>query len=371
MKWVYVPVMFALAFIYTKTTLNTNEPEESSPRRNNSRGPASDPSEIKKITFNKVPAANLYKNLSSDGLTAFTQLASFEGVVVGNVHADSFGFIQDDRKKAALGIIDFQEVTEGAFLHDVFAHLVSAKNLDKSISWINYFEYYKSGLMNLPHANSYYIEKGIEEAGVDSEKLIEDNITTDFPVEFKKFAKTHHHLDAVKKSQIQNEIKKIYPKVQFFDLYQSNQNEGSYQALIRVRPVDKIQWVVINENSKTHYDQFFNQDKMVEFQTRQQLIKNTVYENKMDSIIKNFRIGRSNYVLSFKENLASKIKWEQIPEDDYHDCLMDQAYLLGKIHRRSLDSRADSYIKAWAKIPAAIIDEKAVELKYKLKDQVQ
>ena len=50
---------------------------------------------------------------------------------------------------------------------------------------------------------------------------------------------------------------------------------------------------------------------------------------------------------------------------------MDQAYLLGKIHRSSLDTNVDDYIKAWAKIPAALIDEKAVELKFKLKDQVQ
>lgn len=370
MKWVYVPIMFALAFIYTKTTLNSNEPEETSPRRI-TRGPASEPIETQNINLKRVPAANLYKSFGSNALTPFTQVTSFEGVIVGNVHADSFGFIQDDRKKASLGIIEFDEVTEGAFFHDVFSHLISVKNLDKKISWMNYFEYYKSGLMDLPHTNSYYVEKGIEEAGLEAEKLLEENITPDFPVEFKKLAKTHQHLDAVKKSQIQNEIKKIYPKVQFFDLYQSNLNGGNYQALIRIRPVDKIQWVVINENSKTHYDQFFNKEQLVEFQTRQQLIKNIVYDNKMDSSLKSFKIGRSHFVLSFKENFASKIKWEQIPEDDYHDCLMDQAYLLGKIHRRSLDTKVDSYIKAWAKIPAAIIDEKAVELKFKLRDQVQ
>lgn len=370
MKWVYVPIMFALAFIYTKTTLNTSTSVESSTLRS-TRGPASDETTVKSISLNKVPAISLYKNLKSDAMTPFDLVTSFEGVIVGNVHADSFGFIQDDKNKSRLGIVEFEEVTEGALFHDVLAHLTSMKNLDKKISWMNYFEYYKSGLMDLPHSNSYYIEKGIEEASGDSERIIEESITSDFPIEFKSLSSTHHHLDTVKKSLIQNEIKKIYPKVQFFDLYQSNVNNGNYQALIRVRPMDKVQWIVISENTNTNYDQFFNKDHFVEFQTRQQFIKNIIYSNKMDSSLKNFKIGSKDYILTFKENFASRIKWDQIPEDDYHDCLMDQAYALGKIHRSSLDSKVDDYIKAWAKIPAAIVDEKAVELKYKLRDQVQ
>lgn len=370
MKWVYVPIMFALSFLYTKTIFNLNVNQATSPKRV-SRGPASIGAEVNSVVIKRVAAQNFYHHLNTDALTPFTLVNSFRGPILGNVQVESFGYVLDDSKKATLGITDYNEVTEGALFHDVLSHLVSVKALDKKVAWMNYFEFYKSGLLGEAHTNSFYIEKGQEEAISHSEKILDEAMTADFPIEFKVMRNTHRHVAVLRKSQIQNELKKIYPKIQFFDLYQKNANEEYFEALVRLKPTDKIQWLSIIENTHTHYDKAFSKENVLGFEARFALIKHKIYSDKLNQSLKSFKIGVREYSVRFKEQFGVGINWSEIPVDDYHDCLMDQAYLLGKIHRSSLDSNVDDYIKAWAKIPAALIDEKAVELKFKLKDQDQ
>lgn len=369
MKWVYLPAMFALAFLYTKISFNNFEIQDNTFSRMTSRRPGSVTEPKNKITsLYKVPAQVFYKTISADDLLIFSKVASFKGVVVGDVHVESFGFIEDDKKKFTFTINDFSEVTRGALFHDVLAHLVSAKALDKRVGWIEYFEAYKKGLKGESFPLSFYPEKGLEEAALNAEKSIQENISKDFPFEFTKFKKTHHHVNAVVKSQIHNEMTKLFPKIQFFDLVESNQEQGLYQMLVRVRPQDKIEWLEVEESTYCDYDLNFNQENASAFNQRFDLLKSYVYAGKLDYSLSSFKLDKKFFTVKKAEQFISKLQLDEIPSEDYHDIVMDEAYALGRIHSRSLGEDTENYIKAWATIQSTVIDEKTVTYKFKLKD---
>lgn len=374
MKWAYVPIMFTLAFAYTKFSFydfGNKVSAASGFSTGATRGPASMEEQKPKLTeLKRVQASALYKNLNDTTFSdVFHKISIFRGTVVGNPHVESFGFVIDDKSKATFSLRDFPDASEGVYLHDVLAHLVSAKTIEKKISWIHYYEAYKSGLQDQPHIFSYYIEKGLDDAIWAAQKNFEENVTQDTPFEFTKLKKTHQRVSAVKKSLIQEALKKKFPKVQFFDLFESIDMNKNYHVLIRVRPQDKIQWIELDESSLCDYDQAFNQDtKAISFDRRFEILKADIFDGKLNSSLDTVTIDKKHYVLKFSDHFSATLALSEIPSDDYLDIILDEAYVLGRIHRRSLGERADDYIKSWATIPGAVVDEKMVELKYRLKD---
>lgn len=372
MKWTYVPVMFALAFIYTKISFSDLAFKKASVgllASANGRTPASG-QKTNVSALKRVPASVLYKNLNDDSfLDVFKKISEFRGTIVGNPYVESFGFVVDDKSKATFTVRDFSDVSVGAYLHDVLGHLVSAKLIEKKVSWISYFEAYKNGLQDQPHIYSYYVEKGLEDAAWVTQRVFEDNVSSDFPFEFTQLKSTHTRLDSVKKGYVQEALKKKFSKIQFYDLFESNSGIKNYQVLVRIRPQDKIQWMELSESSLCDYDLSFNQEKKsTPFENRFSILKDHIFDGKLNHALDSITIDKKSYVLKFSDHFAVRLMLKDIPADDYHDIILDEAYTLGKIHRRSLGANTDDYIKTWALIPGAVIDEKMVELKYKLKD---
>lgn len=376
MRWIYVPIMFSLAFAYTKFSFNdlgNKTTLKKSLANRFSRAPASEKSsklKFKAIALKRVPASVLYKNLSEISfLDVFHKVAVFRGTVIGNPSVESFGYIIDDKSKTTYSVREFSEVSEGLYLHDVLGHLVSAKTIAKNVSWINYFEAYKSGLQDQPHIFSYYIEKGLEDAAFLAQKQFEDNVTQDFPFEFTQMKKTNIRVELIKKNLIQVALKKKFPRIQFFDLFESIHGKKKYHLLARIRPQDKIQWIVMDDSNDCDYDLAFNlEPKAVPFDKRFELLKNNLFNGKLNQALDSVVIDKKNYILKFLDHFPEQLALRDIPTDDYLDIIIDQAYILGKIHKASLRERADDYIKSWATIPGAVVDEKTIELKYRLKD---
>ena len=370
MKWVYLPILFVLAFSYTKFSFNDVKPKAPSNNLLVSRNPASfEKIPIKNNSIKRVPASVLYKHFDDASLlSVFQKVSQFRGTVIGNPYVESFGFVIGDNGIATFNLSDFSEASVGMYMHDVLGHLVSAKSIDKRISWINYFEAYKSGLQDRPHVYSFYVEKGLEDAISETHKIFDQHVTSDFPFEFTNLRATHNRVDASRKFIIYNQFKKKFPKSQFFDLYEGRVIKD-YQMLVRMRPQDKIQWLNLNESSQGGYDQAFNQQKkIIPFEKRFEIIKNDIFNEKVNNSLMTIIIDHKNYIMKFSDRFAAKLSLAQIPVDDYQDIILDEAYVLGKIHRKSLGDKNDDYIKAWATIPGAIIDEKMIELKYRLKD---
>lgn len=372
MKWAYLPIMFALAFFYTKFSFNdVKKPGTKENFFSSVRAPATVEEKVVSIpAIKRVPASILYKNLEDSSIFApFQKVINFKGTIIGNPHVESFGYIVDDKGRPFFSLREFPDATEGSFVHDVLVHLVSAKTADKKITWINYFDAYKSGLQDQPHVYSYYVEKGLDEAEAETQKAFEENVSSDFPFEFTKLKSTNHHPDITGRNVIQSGLKKKFPKIQFFDLYAGNIDKKSYQILVRMRPQDKIQWLEINESSTCDYDQTFNQEtKSIPFEKRFELIRNVVFDGRLNKSLDSVLIDKKYFSMKFSDQFSARLLLGQIPSDDYQDVIYDEAYTLGKIHRRSLREKTDEYIKALATIPGAVVDEKMIELKYKLKD---
>ncbi len=372
MKWVYVPIMFALAVAYTKFSFNSRLPEASltgQVYKKTSRAPASEAINLNDDDYKKVPSSVLYKHLKDQSfISAFQKIAEYRGTIVGNPHAESFGFVVDDRSRALFAIRDFQDAGSGLFLHDVLGHLASAKTFDKKVSWINYFDAYKRGLEGHPHIYSYYVEKGLGEAIYATQRALEENVSNVQPFEFSLLKKNHKKVLGSKKTHIQEGLKKNFLRIQFFDILEES-NEKKYHVLARVRPQDKIQWLELIETSSNDYDQAFSVDmKSLTMDKKIELIKADIFEGKLDHVLGKTSFEKREYIVKFSDNFSARLNLKEIPIDDYHDIFLDEAYVLGKIHSRSLGDNTDSYIKAWAMIPGSVVDEKMIELKYRLKD---
>lgn len=367
MKWVYLPTMLALAFVYTKISYSDFAMPRLAADLPAERRPASVVEVVTKKTLPKMKMDIFYKRLEAENLVMFDRVSFYKGMLIGNPNLESFGIIIDDAKKANFGIVDFNEIAQGRFYHDILAHLVLSRSLDNTISWLDYFEAYKKGLTGQAHAYSFYVDKGMNAALFDSEKIIEENITKDFPFGFIKI-KRSHHLETVEKNYIKNGFMKIFPKIQFFDIRGSDSTTKQYQILARLRPQDKIQWLSMKEVKKSSYDQVFNPSDIFPMAKRFELIKNNVYSHKMDRSLQGLEIDKKFFTIKFAEQFLSSLDFEQIPSEDYHDIIMDQAYAIGEVHRNTLGEHTSDYIKGWAGIPVSMVDKKVIELQEKMKD---
>jgi hypothetical protein len=368
MKWVYLPTMFILAFAYTKFSFNDFLVPKISNNAWMVRKPASiDPPKAKRY-HTKIPLSVFYKKIKSEKLAMFDQVSTYKGIIATNPYTENFGFVIDDTKKTKLGLIDSSEASKGVLFHDVLAHLVSAKILSQNISWFDYFEAYKQGLKNEAHTNSFYIEKGLESALYDSENFLEANMTNETPFLFTNLKTNCHSVDATEKKQIETALKGIQPKIEFFDLCLSNDKKLTYQALVRVRPQEKIRWISLKEVKNGDYDRVFNSEALLPAAKRLELIKANIYGHQLNESLSGVNVEKNYYAIESAEQFSSHIDFEQIPADDYKDIILDEAYALGVIHRNSLGEQRNDYMKAWATIPASMIDEKISDLKNKMKD---
>ena len=370
MKWFYLPFMFALAFLYTKISYNNFQIEPGVDSRLTYRKPGAEIyKKIEVSPFYKVSPQVFNKILADEDFTLFNKVKSYRGTIVGNINVEGFGYIIDDMKKVSFGVSDFNKVTEGALFHDVLGHLVSSKFLNKKITWLDYFEAYKKGLKNEEFPLSFYTEKGMSGAFLGSDKIISENISNDYPFEFTILKKSYHHLDIIRKNSIQNEIRKLFPKVQFFDLLESNNDSKTFQVLARLRPQEKIQWLEIQEIIPTAYDINFNKNRVLDSEKRFEMLKKHLYSDNMNNSLFILKINNKNFIVKFVEQFKSEIKLNEIPKDDYNDIVMDEAFVLGKIHAKSLGDKVNNYIKSWATISVSIIDEQTMDLKFKLIDK--
>ena len=370
MRWIYLPFMFALAFLYTKISYNNFQINGVTESQSITRKPASvSDAKVVLSPFYKVPPQVFYKILSDKELMIFKKVEAYRGTIVGNVNVQGFGYVIDDMKKVSFGVNDFSKVTDGVLFHDVLGHLVSSSFLDKRLSWLDYFEAYKKGLKGEKFSFSFYTEKGLDDAFFDSDKVISENISLDFPFEFTLLKKTHHHIDIMKKNLIQNELLKKFPKAQFFDLLEANNNTKNFQILLRLRPQDKIQWLEVQEIVPSEYDMNFNKDKVLDSKKRFEFIRKNIYSDKMNNSLFILEIDKQIFTAKFAEQFRSKIKLQEIPSDDFHDIVMDEAFVLGKIHARSLGEKISSYIKSWATLSVSDIDDQVIDLKSRLVDK--
>lgn len=397
MKWVYVPSMFVLAFFYAKISLN-----DFMPKKQNwsiERAPASGDVTCREMLAhfypNQTPEfldtrinnnADFYsffrafspvfyqEMLDKEFGELFLPLKKYKGTIAGDLHVENFGFVIDDKGKVRLVVNDIDDSTEGSLYYDVVRHFVSAKIVDKKITWDDYFKAYQKGLRGESHTYSFYVEKGIEDVMEVTDKYLNKYIRFEAPFKFIKYKTPYRATSEAEVTALTEALKQKFPKIEIYDHYVRIKEDGGsaglkrFQVLARVEPKAKVQWLDIKESSISGYDRVFGNKEKASFASRMQAIKARIYGNKLDKALDVLTIDKHPYSFRYTDQFSSAIKLADIPEDDYKDVILDEAYVTGRMHLLSLQDSAPEYAQEWSKIKSSAIEEKLVDLKFKLKD---
>ncbi len=393
MRWMYVPFMFALAFIYTKLAFN-----DFMPREGLSRSPASPDLNCKEMIQNFYPnqsaefiekrldankdlhsfyrafAPVFYKQVAAPEFAAlYAPLKNYRGTIAGDLHIENFGFVIDDKGRAFFTLNDFDDATDGLLYPDIIRHFISGKMVDKNLEWKNYFEAYAKGLRGEDHQNSFYVQKGLEDVSIITEKTLKKFVGESVPFKFIKKKTPSRPTSADELNALTKSLKEKYHKIEIFDHYVRIKEDGGsaglkrFQVLARLKPQDKVQWLDIKESTESGYDKVYSV-AAVPFEKRVEAFKNQIYDNRLNKSIETMTIQGRTYSVRHVDQFTSGLKLEDIPEDDYIDIIMDEAYAVGRMHRLSLGDQALDYVKAWQGINVNSIEESLINLKFKIKD---
>lgn len=397
MKWLYPPFIFTLAFFYAKINYN-----DFMPKKNQwpvSRAPAQKAQTCKEMLSDFYPSQTsnflddrldnnqdffsffrafsplFYNEINNQKLNTYlSPLNKFRGTIAGDLHIENFGFIINDKGVVVFAVNDIDDATEGFFSYDVIRHFVSAKIVDKKITWDEYFSAYQKGLKGESHAISFHVNLGMESVADVTKENLEKYIKFEVPFKFKKFKKPHRTITDTESAALEKGLREKFPDIEIFDQYVRIKDDGGsaglirYQVLARVSPKDKVQWLDIKETAVSGYDRVFDPKTTVAFEDRLTNVKTNIYNNQFDESLKVIRIDKHAYSLRFVDQFSSSLKLADIPEDDYRSVILDEAYVIGKMHRISLKDDAAEYAKTWSQFKTHELEEKLVNVKYKLKD---
>lgn len=370
MKWAYLPTLFFLAFVYTKLSFNDFMAVYSSHKIGRSPAMAQEKiSLVENSSFDKdfylffrESSLYFYKQVQNYPMgSAVKSLERFQGIIVGDLHVENFGFILDDKTKPSFTINDFDETTKGAVFHDVIRHFIAGKIISKELEWSKYLEVYQKGLMAHEYTNSFLIRKETEEASGKINEILKENINFSGPFKFKKH-KSGRPTSQIELKFLTEALEKKYPKIKIYDHYVRIKKIGGsaglrrFQVIARLEPHDRIRWLDIKEASLSNYEKVFK-EKITTFKERLADFKEFVYEGKFDQTVNLLEIEGVEYGLRFVDQFAYSFKVEDCQSDDLLDVIYDQAYLAGKIHRNSLKNDTSLYSDEVKKIKSAEIEE--------------
>ncbi len=355
MKWIYLPALFITAFVYTKYSFNNFLPK----KVGISRAPASvGGAEVEEIQYQfvlkkdqrKIPQ-KFFKILQSSQIQdSFKELNAFRGKIIEDTQMEHFHFAKNKKGKSIFVLKNSNNSVEGYFHNDLLVHLISIRQVDQQIDWKSYFESYKKGLLAQKHELSFYMEKELENVDQRGEAYFYSNVDVKKPFRFKS-------KDArIEESELKPLMKTLsisYPSIEFFDSLKKTVSIGSmdnllsYQLLVRLKPHEKIKWLEITEKRD---QQGIESIDAVEF---------------FNKVLK---INGKIFLMIDLESSGVPFFLSQYHQDEYKDIALDQANLLGVLHRQTLGLKVDDYISALSKLDSSQIEETVIMLKFKLRD---
>lgn len=382
MKKIYLPILFLISFVYTKIAFNEfNFSTQKISEVGTSRAPASEPMSDDEDHRNRQTQNLLLADYFSKSLETFLKdmnskdkanlnvLVDFQGSIIGNPTVVNFGFWLDDKGRAFLGVNDLKEVGYGQFSHDVLRHYVSAKIINKNLNWQKYFHAYSEGIQKLPYQNSFYTEKGLDLAHQNAKEHFSKNISLHNNFKLVN-VKSAHRLKEKEKSKVINSLKKYFTKAVVYDIASLPDQKGYYVSW-RLYPHERVEWYLVEEMQDSVYSKFFPESNKVSYEDRFHEIQDDIFNSRLKDSLFYILLQEKSYLVRPISRYANILSWEEIPEDDYEEVILDQAYTLGMIHRYSLlkeDNEISRYLDAWKKIPTNHFEETVIELKYKAYD---
>ncbi len=275
----------------------------------------------------------------------FAGLEKYVAVIVGDVHAENFGFVLNSLGRGKFLINDADEVARGPLYLDMLRHLVSAKILNREIEWKKYNEAYQSGLLNKERETSDFVKKGLQNSPRDMQNMLEEYITTTPPIKFKKYKTPMLEINNNQKADNLKSLKLIFPKITIFEQYAYLKADGGsaglvrYKILAQLNPNEEIVWLDVKEMTESSYDKI-NTSTPLSYQERMYLIKNVLYEGEISNQISIVAISGKEFSVRLVNQFGLGIRIKDVSNLELNDVLYDEAFALGQLHARALKKSA-------------------------------
>jgi hypothetical protein len=297
----------------------------------------------------------------------FEELSKFRTAMGADVHVENFGFVMNSVGSVRLVLNDVDDVTQGPIFMDVLRHYISGKIVTDDLHWDNYFKAYKAGLKGDEHQFSEYTQNSKKNSQHEVKKFLDEYIASEPPYKFIKYKRPMYVIDEVRKSEILESLRKSFSKIKIYDQYLRIKEDGGsagllrYEVLAELAPGEDPIWLDIKAMTTSSYDKVFTVSPPGNAY-RMGLIKKNIYTEEMSSHISMIKIAEQDFSVRYMNQFALGVKIEDISTLEIADVVLDEAYALGLMHARNLDS-VESYGNTWEKIPADELKKSAKKIR--------
>ncbi|MFN8370736.1 MAG: DUF2252 family protein [Bacteriovoracaceae bacterium] len=255
----------------------------------------------------------------------------YRGIICGDLHPNNLGPIFNDFGDPEITLNDFDDTKEGYYVLDFLRYLVSLKFLESTVSIDALVTAYQKGLNNNSHTISeatLAITGKSKKKGTQLKKeMQEDKFFTDL-----KNNKVATYLSQAQQDEIVALLSKhfLYP-IKIFDAYQTYKIHGGAGGLLRINLLvgpssDHLQWIELKELKTTL--------KPEEYKKQVDLLLGNNFKNTFQMIQFQNRL----YYLKHHWKGEQTFDIRKTKSSDFQSIVLDQAYIIGQIHLRSMSS---------------------------------
>lgn len=277
-------------------------------------------------------------------LPVYKKLKDFKGVVVGDAHVGNFGFVANNKGKPGLTLNDFDDVAEAPLFLDVMRLSQSASYMvdRKQKKWI---DAYKKGLEASPHEYSKYVQN-LEKKAVAGGRNPKGEFTS--TSDGLKFASRQEPATSIPPHlypEIESSLKKkLGEDINIHDSYMTWKESGGsafgtrYHILADVK--GKPQFIELKEIQAPGVvpEWTGNPGNTADRITK---ARDVFMGKNFEEVLDVVQVGKKPYQLRFKAKGNRSIDIEPLKPGEAELVVEDEFYLLGSLHRRSLQKSGE------------------------------
>jgi hypothetical protein len=287
---------------------------------------------------------------SADELPVFLKMKKTTGQMVGDAHAENFGFVVGNDGKSILTLNDFDDVAKGPIILDVLRLSQSALYFDKRLDHGKLLRAYTEGLKNSPYKMSEYIQN-LAEKSAKGGKIPKANFAQT-PLGNKFTIKREPNFPTTSEQQKTLELllkKKFGAKVKLLDSYRTTKENGGsafgkrYHLLAEID--GKTQFIELKEIQNSGVLPELMTSTVQSNSARVLEARDTFLGNGYNQMLDVVSFEKEAYQLRFKSEGNKSIDIATADYKDVPKIIKDEFYVLGQLHRKSLGDKVEPYLK--------------------------
>ena len=285
-------------------------------------------------------------------LPAFAKASKTSGHIVGDAHVENFGFLISNDGKSVLALNDFDDVAEAPLVLDVMRLSQSASYMDKELDHAKLIKSYVQGLKDSPHEYSGFIKKLAEKSKSGGHLSKADMTVVDGKKLFAVKQEPNFVTTEPQKKVLADLLKKKYgSNVQLHDSYGTMKVSGGSAYGQRYHLLAEIDghehFIELKEVMDTGVvpklltNQPGNTERIL---SARDVFLGKNFADKLDVV----KFEDKTFQLRYKAAGNKSIDFGKVKPEDMKTVIQDEFYLLGQLHRKSLEAnpvKVESYLK--------------------------